>query len=286
MESQGLVHPLPVVDFDGTGDGLESLVLVLELDIEVVLVLEDAIDAFGNRVLVTVKLFCHAREHSECLQPRQELATRILASAVGVVYDDNSFRDNPAGHLQSFHRSGMTEIVGKKPAYDVLAEVVRHQAQVDESVRETDVRDVGHENLIRSVHDAIREQIPRDGQGAVPVRRVRNERLASLDKHVVDAQDLEEPISTDFDPGPLQVLADVHAQLAHAATRMIDPCRHDELYDQGLVDGFALADLALLVIGLARTTESPADRHNLHAHRFWELLRHGVCDVIPTAFFL
>ena len=118
------------------------------------------------------------------------------------------------------------------------------------------------------------------------MRRVRNERLASLDKHVVDAQDFEEPISTDFDPGPLQVLADVHAQLAHAATRMIDPCRHDELYDQGLVDGFALADLALLVIGLARTTESPADRHNLHAHRFWELLRHGVCDVIPTAFFL
>ena len=88
------------------------------------------------------------------------------------------------------------------------------------------------------------------------------------------------------DPGPLQVLADVHAQLAHAATRMIDPCRHDELYDQGLVDGFALADLALLVIGLARMTESPADGHNLHAHRFWEILRHGVCDVIPTAFFL
>ena len=115
------MQPAVVVDPYRLRNRLVRLSLCLEVAVEEVLPLENAVEPLGHCVLVAVKFLGHARLPSERVQKLAVCVRRVLAPPVGMRHDALRLPNRLRGHPERFQGPVRLERVAYRPADDLVS---------------------------------------------------------------------------------------------------------------------------------------------------------------------
>lgn len=247
--------PDRVVDVDGVRDRGACVSHRGEAGIKIELVLQDAVDAFGHGVLITVRAIRHARQHAQGLQLPEIGMTAVLTATIRVVHDARAVPERLLRGVEGRERAVMREVPPEVPADDVPRVQIRDEKQVRErAVREAEVGDVAHDDLAGRAHRLRLHQILRD---RVLMARVGGLRRAAFPGHEASrgAQHGEEVVPADGYAGGRQRLV----QFPRPDARLDAAERIDGVQHYGVRRGVGGASALPFVEGVARPAEGAAD---------------------------
>lgn len=223
VEIQTGVWPDGVVAMDGGGDDRLRRREVGKERVEVELVFQDPVDAFGHGVLIAVGTVGHAREHPRGVQGRAVRVTAVLRAAVRVMDHAGTVAEGLLGHGEGLQGSVMREVAAEVPADDVARAEIRDEEEIREgAARQRQVRDVADDDLAGRRDGRRRQQIRR---WSIAMPRIGRLRLPPLPWHQlpVRAQEREEVVASHMDALRRQGLV----QFARAEPRLIGAAHRD-----------------------------------------------------------
>ena len=195
LELEAPVRAEGVVHLDGVRDGVPRLRHRGKGRVEIEFIFEDAVDAFGDGILIAVIGIGHAREHAMRVKLMQIFVTTVLAAAIRVMDDALGRTERVKGVVQRDERRVMREIAAEMPADYPTGEEIGDKKEIGKAVpRESEIRDVADHDLARGGDRHHLYQIWRDGVVMSRIRRLRVPALP-LYEAVVCAQHREEMIA-------------------------------------------------------------------------------------------
>lgn len=280
---QAPVPAFGVVGVDGALDGLLRGEEGRKYRVQVELVLQNAVDAFRERVLVAVVAIGHAREDVSSREGGQVVVTAVLTAAVGVVQEAGDVPEGGFGLREREQRGVVRQIATQVPADDVATVYVGQQEEIAKAVRgEPDVGDVADHRLPWRRDGGVLEMI----RGyRIPVLRVRGAGAAPLAAHqrVFVAEHREQLIA----PHAHALVGQVLLELARAHARLVGPHGRDGRHHRrprrfrragaGASEAF--------VVGVARALEEGADGGDGESLAFGGVRTTGADDGVPKLFF-
>ena len=124
MQSDGVIDP------DRVCHGVVCSGHRREDRIEVELILQNAVDAFGDRVLIAVRRIRHAGNHVQAGQRGEVVMAAVLTAAIGVMHDPRARAERALRGVQGLQRGVMGEIATNVTADDVAGVQIGDQKQI------------------------------------------------------------------------------------------------------------------------------------------------------------
>lgn len=249
------MHANRVVDVDGLGDGVLGRAKRREHGVEIKFVLQNAVDAFGDRVLVAVRGIRHTGQHVQGGELLPVGVAAVLAATIGVMDDPGAPAERVLRHIQSAQGGVMREVATQLPAEDQARGQIRDEKQVGKAAAvEREIGDVAHHDLAGTGDRHRLHAIRRHGVRMVRIRRLGR---APLARHEAPrrAQEREKMIA----PHAHLSRGQGGVQLSRPDTRLDLPQGIDLGQHYGVrVVGRGGAALAF-VVGVARAPEDAAD---------------------------
>jgi hypothetical protein len=167
--------PLRVVPrLDVSEDRVPSFLSCMPIILQQQLELECGEETLGHRIIITIALATHARQHFVRDQLGPVLKRRVLTPSVGMMNQPSRWMPALARHAQRAQRQLDLHRVPHCPAHTSPRSEIEHGGELQPALSRRDIRHVRYPNAIdtNSVHvELARQQIRRDRILVVGIRR-------------------------------------------------------------------------------------------------------------------
>jgi len=252
------VRPLIVVQPDGLLNSSLSMLPIEEKGIEPILDFEDAIDAFGQGILIAVADLAHARADAGGEEPLTIGSRGVLDAVVRMM---NHAGQRGCGRLVQGHVKGAKTAFDGERGGQIIAnnearEGIGEEGQIGETGLSREVGDVADPHLVNAMETEFSDQVrefpkPRTG-GATLAAFGRRQKIMPLQK-------VKEGVSTSGNAKQRQLGLQLVQQLTPSHVWMSLTNSLHEFHQQLLLSCLHLSSLQGLIMRLA-TNPKPAAR--------------------------
>jgi hypothetical protein len=159
-----------IVNFDGTKEGLTSVLVVLEMLFAEEFVFQSAPEGFHGGIIVAITLAAHARLDAGLAELRAVFAAGVLHASIGMKEEFARGLAMLDGHAQGGQDQGALKIILHGPADDPAAVEIHDCGQVEPAFASRDVGDIADPDLVdASGGRPLGQVIGRDGMIMVAV---------------------------------------------------------------------------------------------------------------------